>query len=163
MTSTAKRRGWFSSIENPRTRRVVQIIAWLVVTALFGYIVGTVVDKAVGAEPRRPAECVNMHQQPCRTAAAKFAVRKFKRHKMGHTAATERTLFEHPRAARKAMIRKIGHALDRHARRDPAARAVSPWTAATAGCAPLIAAPRAPTTPTPGASTPASWRDRTRS
>jgi hypothetical protein len=121
---------WFARTFRSKWRqRVAKLVAVVAVVGLVCFLLGLGVGKAVaapapaatgGAAGRvaaerhiHPSRCVDMHQEPCRRVAARWAARSFRHGRMGHANHRSAWFFRRPAVAKRVIHRMVERRLAR--------------------------------------------------
>ena len=124
---------WFQRRFRGKWRqRGAKLVTIVVVIGLVCFLLGLGIGKAVAAPVPGPvgsgdhtgpaARCVDMHQEPCRRAASRWAARSFRHGRMGHANHRTAWFFRHPAAAKRTIHRMVKHRISRIRARGTAAR-----------------------------------------
>ena len=103
-------------------QRAAKVVSVVVVVGLVCFLLGLGIGKAAAAPTpsgpeTHPARCVDMHQEPCRRGAARWAARTFRHGRMGHANHRAAWFFRSPAVAKRAIHRMVERKLARvHAR-----------------------------------------------
>ncbi|NUS57911.1 MAG: hypothetical protein HOV66_24115 [Streptomycetaceae bacterium] len=116
---------WFQrTFPSKWPQRAAKVVAVVVVVGLVCFLLGLGIGQAVAAPARdqTSSRCVDMHQEPCRRAAARWAAERFREGRMGHANHRAAWFFRHPRVAKRTIHRMVRHKLARIRSRGTAGR-----------------------------------------
>jgi len=119
---------WFQrSFRAKWPQRAAKVLTVVVAVGLVCFLLGLGIGRAAAAPPEdraHPSRCVDMHQEPCRRGAARWAARSFQRGRMGHADHRTAWFFRHPRVAKREIHRMVTRRIARMRDRGTAGRSL---------------------------------------